>query len=163
MVMDESLGSQRRRVAIASHLLWLTALLLMLGGCGVGSPTRASLSEEAVAKLRVAASVELISTGGHDSERTPEGPLAAIAWREYGADASWDDVVVYFEAELRDRGWESGGGSSASTQEWDAVGWNKDDRILRLSHRRNASVSDLPRSFRTIYRVTLIGQGLPSD
>ena len=66
-------------------------------GCGLGSPTRESLSEEGVAQLRLAGSVELVSTGWHDAQQTPEGPLPAIAWREYGADASWDEMVAYFE------------------------------------------------------------------
>jgi hypothetical protein len=129
----------------------------------VASPTRASLSQEEVAKLHLSGSVDLIADGGHDSEQTPEGQLAAIAWHEYGIDSSWDNVVAYFDAEMRNRGWQIGGGSSdgRSTQELDVIAWHSGDRILRVAHRRNATKPDSG-SFAIIYRVTLIGQGLPS-
>ena len=146
------------------RLAWAALVVITVTGCSLSSPTQASLSDEGAAKLRIAGSAEMIS-GGHDAEETPEGPLAAIAWREYGVDASWDDVVAYFEAELRDRGWEEGGGSSSgpSTQEWDAVAWHTKDRILRIAHRRNTAATATSGTFLTIYRVTLIGQGLPSN
>jgi hypothetical protein len=139
-------------------------LSIVLSACSVGGPTRDSLSKENEAGLKTEGSVELLSNGGHDSEQTPEGRLAAIAWREYGVNSSWDAVVAYFEVEMRGRGWEPGGGSSGSwsTQERAVVAWHKGDRILRLSYRRNA-IKPGQRSFSTIYRVTLIGQGVPSQ
>ena len=90
------------------RLVWVSLLALAAAGCGSEGPTRASLSEEVEAQLQIPGSVELISTGGHDAEQTSEGPLPAIAWREYGADATWDEVVAYVDAELRARGWERG-------------------------------------------------------
>jgi hypothetical protein len=139
-------------------------LCLVVFGCSVAGPTRASLSQEDVAKLHLAGSVELIQDGGHDSEQTPEGQLAAIAWREYGVNSSWDNVVTYFDREMRGRGWQAGGGSSGarSTQELDVAAWHIGDRTLRLAHRRNATRPNSG-SFTTIYTVTLIGQGLPSE
>jgi len=145
------------------RLACLAAVSIVLSACALGGPTRDSLNEENEAGLRTDGSVELISNGGHDAEQTPEGRLAAIAWREYGVNSSWDAVVAYFEVEMRGRGWEPGGGSSGrSTQEHAVVAWHKGDRILRLSYRRNA-IKPGQGSFSTFYRVTLIGQGVPSQ
>lgn len=145
------------------HRMCVALLALALAGCSLSGPTQASLSDEEAGKLRIAGSAEMIS-GGHDAEETPEGPLAAIAWRRYGVDASWDDVVAYFEAELSARGWEEGGGSSGlrSTIEYAVEAWHKGERILRLGHLRDSPKPDAG-SFRTFYSVTLIGRGLPSD
>lgn len=108
-------------------------------------------------------SSELLS-GGYDEEQTPEGRLAAVAWREYGVDASWDEVVAYFDAELANQGWEDGGGSSGlkSTAEHAVRAWHRDDRILRLGHLRNSPKPESG-SFITFYEVALIGQGVPTD
>lgn len=151
------------RLGVWGPVVWAFAMAATLIGCTLTGPTMTSLSEEWAAKLRTSGSVELIS-GGHDAEQTPEGPLAAIAWREYGVDASWDEVVAYFDAELRDRGWEEGGGSSGlrSTIEYAVEAWHKGDRILRLGHLRNSPKPDSG-SFVTFYSVTLIGQGVPSE
>jgi len=161
-----AMNTHNMRGAFAGRCLVMLAasMAIALTACSLSAPTRASLSKEEAAKLQLPGSVELISDGGHDAEQTPEGPLAALAWREYGVDVSWDEVVAYFDAELRDRGWEEGGGSSGgrSTQEWHAVAWNNGDRILVLAHRRNMMATDPPQSFITIYRVNLIGQGVPS-
>ena len=133
-------------------------LALALTGCSLSGPTRASLSEEEAAKLHIAGSVELIADGGHHAEQTPEGPLAALAWRRYGVDASWDDVVAYFEAELSARGWAEGGESSGlrSTIAYAVESWHKADRILRLGHLRDSQTSDAG-SFQSFYSVALIG------
>lgn len=105
-----------------------------------------------------------MTSGGTDLEQTPEGEIPAIEWRRYGVDASWDDVVAYFEAELSARGWEEGGGSVGltSTIEYAVEAWHLGDRILRLGHLRDSPKPDAG-SFRTSYSVALIGQGLPSD
>jgi hypothetical protein len=139
----------------------LTALVLAVVACG--GPTRGSLSDEAEAQLQIPGSKEL-AAGGHDAENTLDGPLAAIAWRQYGVNASWEEVVAYFDAELRERGWQEGGSSSGipSTQEWAVQAWHRDDRILRLGHRHNAPTKDSG-SFVTFYEVALIGKGVPED
>jgi hypothetical protein len=105
-----------------------------------------------------------LASGGHDEERTPEGVLPAIAWREYGVEASWDEIVAYFDAELAEQGWEDGGGSSGirSTSEHAVEAWHKGDRILRLGHLRY-SPSPESGSFLAYYRVSLIGQGVPTE
>ena len=141
----------------------LAIVLIALIACASCSPTRASLQSEEAAKLQMPDSTELAS-GGHDEEQTPEGGLPAIAWREYGVDASWDEVFAYFGAELTAQGWEVGGGSSGirSTSEYDAEAWHKGDRILRLGHLRDSPKPDAG-SFMTWYRVSLIGQGAPTD
>jgi hypothetical protein len=146
------------------RLVWVAIAAATLTGCSLSGPTTTSLREEWAARLQFSGSVELIA-GGHDAEQTPEGPLPALAWREYGVDATWDELVAYFESELRDREWEDGGGSSGgpSTQELDAVAWHKGDRILSLAHRRNTLAPDASGTYAMIYRVTLIGQGVPSE
>jgi hypothetical protein len=146
------------------RLTLLALITIALAACGLGEPTRESLSQEEEALLQFDGSVELIADGGHDAESTPEGPLAALAWREYGVDATWDEIVEHFDAELRADGWLEGGGTSgfASTREHAVEAWHKGDRILRLAHRRDPGV-DPPRSFLTFYRVNLLGKGVPSD
>jgi predicted small lipoprotein YifL len=146
------------------HLfVWAVMLAMALTACGLSGPTQTSLSEEAAAKLSVSNSTQLAS-GGHDSEQTPEGAIPAIAWRRYGVDAPWDDVVAFFEAELSALGWEEGGGSSGlrSTIEFAVEAWHKGDRILRLGHLRDSPKPDSG-SFATFYSVTLIGEGLPAN
>jgi hypothetical protein len=144
------------------HSAWLAAVVALITCVSCG-PTRASLSGEEAAELQMPGSTELAS-GGHDEERTPEGGLAAIAWREYGVDASWDEIVAYFDAELTGQGWEAGGGSSGlrSTSEHAVEAWHRDDRIVRLGHLRY-SPDPQSGSFLTWYRVSLIGQGVPTD
>jgi hypothetical protein len=126
------------------------------------SPTRASLGGEA-ALLQMPGSTELAS-GGTDEEQTPEGRVPAIAWRRYGVDASWEEIVAYFAAELTAQGWEDGGGSSGltSTVEHAVQAWHRDGRILRLGHLRGSPKPGAG-SFRTFYSVALIGQGVPSN
>jgi hypothetical protein len=149
---------------VRDHALVCVAwMALVLAGCSLSGPTRGSLSEEVEAQFQVPGS-NLLASGGTDREQTPEGDIPAIAWRRYGADASWEEVVAYFEAELHDRGWESGGGSSGlrSTIEYAVEAWHKGDRILRLGHLRNSPKPDAG-SFQTFYSVALIGQGVPSE
>jgi len=143
--------------------VWGALLALALAGCSLSVPTRDSLSDAPVAQTQAPGSA-LLTSGGTDLEQTPEGEIPAIAWRRYGVDASWDDVVAYFEAELRARGWEEGGGSSGlrSAIEHAVEAWHKSDRILRLGHLRNSPKPDAG-SFQTFYSVTLIGEGLSSD
>jgi hypothetical protein len=158
-------ASDQTTVYTRPTCLLLAALVaIALSACSLAGPSRESLSQEAEALLRFEGSVELIANGGHDAEQTPEGPLPALAWREYGVDASWDEVVAYFDAELRDRGWSTGGSTSgfASTGEYAAEAWHRHERILRLGHQRNRSI-DVPGSFITIYQVTLIGKGVKTD
>jgi hypothetical protein len=121
------------------------------------------LSVEEEAQLQLQGST-LLTSGGTDIERSPEGDIPAIAWRRLGVDASWTDVVAYFDAELRRRGWEEGGGSSGltSTIEHDVEAWHKGDRILRLGHLRDSPKPEAG-SFLTYYSVALVGQGLESD
>jgi hypothetical protein len=140
-----------------SVVVTLTALVVAVVACG--GPTRDSLSDEAEAKLQVPGSKEL-ATGGYDAENTVDGPLAAVAWRQYGVDVPWEDVVAYFDAELRGRGWQEGGSSSGlrSTGEWAVEAWHRDDRILRLGHLRDTPTKDSG-SFVTFYEVALIGKG----
>jgi len=141
---------------------WVTVMVTLVA-CAPNSPTQASLGEEEAAQLRVPGS-KLLTSGGSEREQTPEGAIPPIAWNRYGVDAPWDEVVAYFDAELRDRGWEEGGGSSGlrSTIEHDVEAWHKEDRILRLGHLRNSPKPDAG-SFVTFYSLALIGEGLPSD
>jgi hypothetical protein len=131
--------------------------------CVSCSPTRTSLSGEETAQLQMPGSTELAS-GGHDEEQTPEGPLPAIASRGYGVDASWEEIVAYFDRELEAQGWKDGGGSSGltSTIEHAVQAWHRDDRILRLGHLRGSPKSGSG-SFLTFYSVALIGQGVPTN
>jgi hypothetical protein len=144
------------------HLRWL-GIAVDLTGCVFSGPTRATLGDEAVAQLQMPGSTELAS-GGTDEEQTPEGRVPAIAWRSYGVDASWEELIAYFDRELEAQGWEDGGGSSGltSTTEHAVRAWHRDDRILRLGH-----LSDSPKpeagSFLTFYSVALIGQGIPTN
>jgi len=142
---------------------WLAIALLGLLGCASSGQTQASLSNEAAAQLQMPGSSELAS-GGHDEERTTEGFLPAVTWREFGVDVSWDDIVAYFSEELAAEGWEGGGGSSGfrSTSENAVEAWHKGDRILRLGHLRYSPNPEAG-SFATWYRVSLIGQGVPTD
>ena len=105
-----------------------------------------------------------LASGGTDEEQTPEGGLPAIAWRRYGVDASWEEVIAYFDRELAAQGWEDGGGSSGltSTIEHAVQAWHRDDRILRLGHLRGSPKPEAG-SFRTFYSVALIGQGVPTN
>jgi hypothetical protein len=118
------------------------------------------LAAEAEASLKMPGSTEL-GHGGYEAHRTPEGPLASATWRDYGTSASWDDVVSYFDAELRGRGWAPGGGSSGVVysldEEFGVTAWNEGDRILRLGHRR--FVGNVSTGFTTFYEVTLLGRG----
>jgi hypothetical protein len=149
----------RGRCKIASAVL---LVIVALVGC-VSSPTRASLSVEEAAQLQLPGSSELAS-GGHDQEQSPEGDIPAIAWRRFGVDVAWQDVAAYFDAELKARGWEEGGGSSGltSTIENAVEAWHKGDRILRLGHLRGSAKPEAG-SFLTFYEVALIGQGEQSD
>ncbi|HYU50534.1 MAG TPA: hypothetical protein VEO91_11485 [Candidatus Limnocylindria bacterium] len=85
--------------------------------------------------------------------QTIEGHLAAIAWRQYGTDASWDDVVTFFDAELRNRGWQEGGCASGfpSTDEWAVMIWHSDSRILRLGHLIDERAVKHDQQFVTVY------------
>jgi hypothetical protein len=149
----------------APHLLSLIAMAMACGACLSSAPTpsapsQASLAAEPEASLQSPESTELQS-GGFEAHGTPEGPLPSVAWRRYGTGSAWQDVVAFFDAELRRRGWAPGGGSSGiarSTEEFDVTAWNKDDRIVRLSHRRFVATDTI--GFGTYYEVTLIGQGL---
>lgn len=139
------------------------ALAVVLVGCASSGPTRASLGEEDAAQIQVPGST-LLTSGGSDLEQSPEGTIPAIAWRRYGVDAAWEDVVAHFDAEMRDQGWQVGGGSSGlrSTIEYSVEAWHKGDRILRLGHLRDSPKPEAG-SFLTLYSVALIGQGVPSD
>ena len=145
------------------HAGWLAATIVVLIACVSCSSTRASLSGEEAAQLQMPGSTELAS-GGTDEEQTPEGRVPAIAWRRYGVDASWEEVLDYFDRELEAQGWEDGGGSSGlrSTIEHAVQAWNRDDRILRLGHLRDSPKPGAG-SFRTFYSVALIGEGVPTD
>lgn len=142
---------------------WLAPAVVALILCVSCGPTRASLSEDEAAQLQMPGSTELAS-GGHDEEGTPEGVLPAISSRAYGVDASWDEIVAYFDAELTGKGWEAGGGSSGfrSTSENAVEAWHRSDRILRLDHMRDSPKPDAG-SFLTWYSVALIGKGVPTD
>lgn len=123
------------------------------------APTLASLSGEPEARLQAPGSTEFLAGGTEAVWTLESGSTPAIAWRRYGVHASWEDIVSYFSAEMKARGWEVGGCSSGiqSTGEWAVEAWHSDDRILRLGHRR-----DLPKdagSIGTYYSVAIIGHG----
>jgi hypothetical protein len=134
--------------------------LLLCASCG---PTQASLSREEAAQLQMPGSTELGGgPGGNDEVHLFDVP--AITSRAYGVDASWDELVAYFDRELKAMGWEDGGGSSGltSTSENAVQAWHRDDRILRLGHMRNSPKPEAG-SFKTFYSVALIGQGVQTD
>jgi hypothetical protein len=139
----------------------LVAILAALVGCGSSGPNRISLANEDAAQLLVSGSTQL-ADGGNDAERTIEGDIPAIAWRRYGVNARWDEIVAFFDNELSRRGWEPGGGSSGlrSTDEKAVEAWHSGDRILRLGELRRAPVENAGQ-FVTFYEVALVGQGLP--
>lgn len=123
-------------------------------------PTRAVLAAEPEAVLQFPGSTEF-SVGGTDAVSSIEsGSTPAITWRRLGVKASWDEIVSYFDSELRARGWRQGGCSAGlkSSEEHDVVAWHSDDRILRLGYRR-----DGPRDAVLVgkyYSVALIGEGV---
>jgi len=135
----------------------MLVVLCLVAGC---QQTSASLRDEAEALLQVPESTQL-ATGGYDARQTVEGHLAALVWRQYGTDESWDEVVAYFAAELGKRGFREGGCSSGlrSTDEWAVMAWHSDNRILRLGHLRDERAVKHEREFVTIYDVALIGEG----
>lgn len=139
-------------------LVSILAILSLVASC---QQTSSSLRDEAEAQLQAPGSTQL-GAGGHDAMQTIEGHLAAIAWRQYGTDASWDDVVTYFDAELRNRGWQEGGCSSGfpSTDEWAVMAWHSDSRILRLGHLIDERAVKHDQQFVTVYAVALIGEGI---
>ena len=145
------------------HFVCLAVALVGMFGCASSGTTRSSLAAEAAAQLHMPGSSE-ITSGGHDEEHTPEGVLAAITWREYGVDASWEEIVAFFDRKLTGQGWEAGGGSSGirSSSEHAVEAWHRGDRILRLGHLRD-SPDPGAASFRTWYEVALIGHGVPTD
>jgi len=159
------LGLAFTGIAIASVAL---ALIVTAPGASRTSnpdagPTSMSLAAEPEARLQIPSSRELFA-GGHDSEWSLEsGPLPAISQRLYGVDSTWEEVVAYFDTELKELGWRHGGCSSglATTGEWDVEAWHLDNRILRLGNRRR----DIPPDagiFVTYYTVALIGKAVPS-
>lgn len=151
-----------------SNRLSTVALVMRVAACGqaqsdpaaTSAPTQMSLAGEPAAQLQVEGSTQL-SSGGHDAESGIEGSSSALTVREYGVDATWDQIVAKFDTVLKGQGWRDGGCSSAlkSTREWAVMAWHTDDRVLRLSHRRGPSIKGLG-SFRVVYQVALIGEGL---
>jgi len=81
---------------LRTFLLWaaLVAILAAVTGCGSSGPSRTSLEKEDVAQLQFSGSKQL-ADGGNDARRTIEGDTPAIAWRRYGVNASWDDIVAF--------------------------------------------------------------------
>jgi hypothetical protein len=142
-------------MAMGSLVAAAASMAVLLVACG---PTPSSLASEAEASLHLPGSTE-VATGGYDAEKSVYGSLSAVAWRQYGADVPWEDVLAYFDAELARRGWEPGGGSSGltSTDEYVVEAWHKSDRILRLGYMRNGPPGA---NFGTFYDVALIGSGL---
>ncbi len=136
-------------------------ILAAVSGCESSRPSRTSLGKEDVARLQYSGSKQL-ADGGNDAQRSIEGDIPPIAWRRYGVNASWDEIVAFFDNELTRRGWEPGGGSSGlrSTGERAVEAWHFGDRILRLGNLRKAPVENAGQ-FVTFYEVALIGQGMP--
>lgn len=147
--------TRRDTPARAAHAAVAIAVLLLVAAC---APTRSSLASESEASLHLAGSIEL-AAGGHDADSSIYGSLSADAWRQYGTDVPFDDVVTYFDSELRRRGWDPGGGSSGltSTDEYAVEAWHKSARILRVGHMRNGPPGA---NFATFYMVSLIASGL---
>jgi hypothetical protein len=145
---------------------WLLLLALIIGisaclGPAPSGPSQSDLASEPETHLQMPGSIEL-GQGGHEARATPEGPIPSVSWRQYGTSTSWVDLVSYFDAELRTRGWSPGGGSSGVAylfgEEFGVTAWSKGDRILRLGHRR--FVPNDNRAFPTFYEVALIGEGV---
>jgi hypothetical protein len=105
-----------------------------------------------------------LAHGGIDAYGTIDGPVPSITWRYYGTASTWEDVVSYFDGEMRARGWAPGGGSPGVVYSLDEEfpggvrGWDKGDRILRLGHRRFVANDTV--GFHTYYSVNLIGRAV---
>jgi hypothetical protein len=141
----------------------LIAASLALGACERSTPSppsQSDLAAEGEASLKMAGSTEL-ARGGREASSTLNGPVPSAAWRDYGTSSSWEDVVSYFDAELRARGWAAGGGSSGVLYDFDeefgVIAWHKGDRILRLGHRRFVTNDTI--GFPTYYEVRVVGRG----
>ena len=101
---------------------------------------------------------DLLSDGGYDAEMTIDGPQPAALWKIFGSDASIDDILAHYQAELADRGWESMP-SSRSTSEIEAWRWSRGDLGFRLGQKDPDTWHErLPGSdrFATIYEVRLV-------
>lgn len=49
---------------------------------------------------------ELLADGGYDAEMTVDGPQPGAVWKIFGSDAAMEDILVYYETELRELGWD---------------------------------------------------------
>jgi len=147
-------------MAVAQSVLALVTLLALPVGCNVATPSQGTyehIANQPEANLGYPES-EQLSDGGYDAEMTVDGPQPAALWKIYGSSASIEEILVYYEAELADRGWEPIPSSRSST-EIDAWSWIRNDLGFRLGikdpddwHERLAG-SD---QFQILYEIRLV-------
>ena len=141
--------------------LAIGAVLVAVGvvAIRVFDPPRApdtGLSELPEASLAYPGSM-FIRGGSRDA--TSEAPAAVS--QQYGSDASVEEILAFYTAEMTHRGFATGadGSITRSLEEFRVCGWHRDDVVVRVSWwdigRYAQMVPDAAR-FSTVYEVRLL-------
>lgn len=86
----------------------------------------------------------------------------AYTWRQLGADATVDEVIAFYSADMKERGWAAGGGGHVLSEDDTACGWHTADLILSMVFPdvdRHRKTYPADAGFATIYEVTLWDDG----
>ena len=136
-----------------SRLLCLGLILLALLGCS----GRDRMARQPEAELVYPDSAEL-AEGGHDRVDDFLGTTRAMWWLLLRTDASIEEVHAFYDAELADRGWETGS-RVRSTDEIETYSWTRDGIRFRLGFKELDeldSQSEEGKAFSTVYEISLI-------
>lgn len=133
----------------------IVAILIVLA-------TRAPTSDVASLRERPQASVYfpgsvLLREGGREGT----APYGSAIWKQLGTDASFAEVLDWYDRELAARGLQPGGGSSGipAWEEFQVCAWHSDDIVFRLGFLKMDKWSErYPGSqpYPTVYELRLI-------
>lgn len=146
----------------AGRGLGLSLALLLLGAsCGGGAVRQADLVADPAHQLRMPGAVELAHVG-NDRRATVEGEQDPFDGWIYGTQASADEVLAFYAAELTRLGWKPDRYRVvAATTEVKAWGWCKPGVRFRLAIDREGTNSPAlykGQSYATTFDATMIGR-----
>jgi hypothetical protein len=101
----------------------------------------------------------VLRQGGHEPAFMQP---TAYTWRELGVDATADEVIAFYDAEMKERGWVVGGGGHVIAADAQACGWHTADLILTVAFRdvgNYAKAHPADAGYATIYELRLWDDG----
>ena len=151
----------RARRARVLYGIVAATVAALLAGCGGGNKPYGGYTLSELGKLPEEhlfyPGAEVIDRLGQEAFGGPARPHPALSGCELGVQATPAEIEAFYDRELQGRGWGAQMSVGQSTAEERAVGWTKNNLLLRVAVRRKGDPRNPPEGvtgkYATIYDI----------